>query len=269
MGQPHSRLGCRLFARLLRPHATPCSDCRVGLTQSRQVRKEMQFAHVLGDGIMRSAEIESCRDRCHSSSRLLAALLIVLGWTSCSTGQQATRTFQIELDPSVASQATTGRLFVFLSQRPGGEPRRGPDWFAPEPFFATDVADFQPGETRVLTRRPPVFPAPCPRCRREPIALKPCWTAVSTARTSGLRPRIASAALNRSRSATSRHLLFRCGSIRSSRMRTFPAMSGFRKWPFAANSFQRSSIAKCSIGARSCCPTATPNSPNAATRRSI
>lgn len=65
--------------------------------------------------------------------------------------------FDVTLDRAVAEtqlpeqngrRAVSGRLFVFLSQRDRGEPMRGPSWFQPEPFFAVDVRDVHPGETR-------------------------------------------------------------------------------------------------------------------------
>ena len=62
------------------------------------------------------------------------------------------------LDPPVAKAPISGRLFVFVSQR-GGEPRVGPDWFAPEPFFGMNVHDFRPGTSRRVTDAADGFPA--------------------------------------------------------------------------------------------------------------
>ena len=47
----------------------------------------------------------------------------------------------------------TGRVLVMLTQG-GGEPRRGPDWFNPQPFFAVDVKDWKPGEILDEDRAP-------------------------------------------------------------------------------------------------------------------
>jgi S-formylglutathione hydrolase FrmB len=42
-----------------------------------------------------------------------------------------------------------------------GEPRRGPNWFRPEPFYAWDVRDWKAGETRTLPGTPTAtFPGP-------------------------------------------------------------------------------------------------------------
>ncbi|HVA49324.1 MAG TPA: alpha/beta hydrolase-fold protein [Pirellulales bacterium] len=64
----------------------------------------------------------------------------------------------VTLDPAAAEQPLTGRLFVYCSRKPAGEPRSGPDWFSPEPFFAIDVANFKPGLTRFLDDRADGFP---------------------------------------------------------------------------------------------------------------
>jgi S-formylglutathione hydrolase FrmB len=52
----------------------------------------------------------------------------------------------------------TGRLYVFTSQREVGEPRLGPDWFSPEPFFGLEVHDFAPGQTRTIDDTADGFP---------------------------------------------------------------------------------------------------------------
>jgi hypothetical protein len=66
--------------------------------------------------------------------------------------------FEIRLDPQVVSQPVSGRLLLFTSQRAGKEPRLGPDWFSPEPFFGVDVRDFAPGETRSIDAAADGFP---------------------------------------------------------------------------------------------------------------
>jgi pimeloyl-ACP methyl ester carboxylesterase len=53
----------------------------------------------------------------------------------------------VRLDPEIHSEPVTGRLYVFFSTRQGGEPMRGPNWFAPEPFFGRYVVDLKPGAT--------------------------------------------------------------------------------------------------------------------------
>jgi hypothetical protein len=59
---------------------------------------------------------------------------------------------EVKLDKRAAVEATgglpvSGRVFLFLSaKQQGKEPRFGPDWFAPEPFFRLDVERFAPGD---------------------------------------------------------------------------------------------------------------------------
>lgn len=66
--------------------------------------------------------------------------------------------FRVRLDPSVTNEPVEGRLLVFLSQRFWGEPRFGPNWFQPEPFFGRDVAGLAPGETQIIDDRADGFP---------------------------------------------------------------------------------------------------------------
>lgn len=69
---------------------------------------------------------------------------------------------QIELtfDASVSDTPYTGRVFIMTSTGRGA-PRYGPDWFRPQPFFALDVKDWQPGTPlRINPERLLAFPAP-------------------------------------------------------------------------------------------------------------
>ena len=75
-----------------------------------------------------------------------------------AVGRAAAVEFQVTLDPQVATQPISGRLYVFLSQRAAGEPRFGPDWFHPEPFFRLDVKDFRPGSTQTIDDSAAGFP---------------------------------------------------------------------------------------------------------------
>ena len=59
-------------------------------------------------------------------------------------------TFRVTLDQSVAHEPISGRLYLFLSTQTRGEPRFGPNWFNPEPFFALDVQNLRPGASRTI-----------------------------------------------------------------------------------------------------------------------
>ncbi|MBX3414750.1 MAG: hypothetical protein KF708_18830 [Pirellulales bacterium] len=102
------------------------------------------------------------RDRraARHAQRILLALA-ALWWAAAgvSHATASERAFVVTLDPAVASQPISGRLFVFLSQRERSEPRLGPNWFSPEPFFGVDVRDFAPSETRRVDDTADGYPA--------------------------------------------------------------------------------------------------------------
>jgi hypothetical protein len=60
--------------------------------------------------------------------------------------------FQVTFAESVSKEPFTGRVFVFLSQSSLREPRFGPNWFKPEPFFARDVERWQAGSVLIFDR---------------------------------------------------------------------------------------------------------------------
>jgi hypothetical protein len=67
--------------------------------------------------------------------------------------------FRVRFDPKVTAAPFTGRVYVMLSRRAFGEPRFGPDWFQPEPFFARDVQDLKPLDTIAIDGRALGFPS--------------------------------------------------------------------------------------------------------------
>jgi pimeloyl-ACP methyl ester carboxylesterase len=66
--------------------------------------------------------------------------------------------FRVTLEQSVTDQPISGRLYVFLSTGTRGEPRFGPNWLNPEPFFGIDVADFRPPDARTVDDAADGFP---------------------------------------------------------------------------------------------------------------
>ncbi|HJT34871.1 MAG TPA: alpha/beta hydrolase-fold protein, partial [Pirellulales bacterium] len=96
--------------------------------------------------------------------RLIALMLLLIAAQTCMprapAAQPATRATRIEvkLDAGVASRPVSGRLYVYCSRRAEGEPRLGPNWFAPEPFFAVDVVDLKPGATVTIDDNAAGFP---------------------------------------------------------------------------------------------------------------
>jgi len=89
----------------------------------------------------------------------LAAVLVSAGSAPATGADEggASRWFQVTWDSASVNEVSDGRLFVFLSQRTG-EPRFGPNWFQPEPFFAVDVRRFAAGQTRLVDETADSFP---------------------------------------------------------------------------------------------------------------
>ena len=63
------------------------------------------------------------------------------------TGSANAVTFKVSYPASVNSKPFTGRVLVFLTQKSGGEPRLGPNWFQPEPMYSAVVTNVQPGQS--------------------------------------------------------------------------------------------------------------------------
>ena len=80
--------------------------------------------------------------------RPLLVIVVLLYFVAGSFAQQKQTTTQFTLTfaKEVSDKPFTGRVLVMLSQGHGGEPRFGPGWFNPTPFFAKDVRDWKPGE---------------------------------------------------------------------------------------------------------------------------
>jgi len=77
-----------------------------------------------------------------------------------TTNAAAVERIEVRLDAAAASKPVTGRLFVLFTTAKSGEPRMGPSWFKPEPFFGQDVANFAPGSTHSLDRAADGYPEP-------------------------------------------------------------------------------------------------------------
>lgn len=67
---------------------------------------------------------------------------------------------EVRFKAGAPSQTYSGRLFVMLRRRADREPRFGPAWFNPGPFFAIDVQDVRNGDTITLDDQADAFPAP-------------------------------------------------------------------------------------------------------------
>ena len=55
--------------------------------------------------------------------------------------------FEVSCAANLPAAPAKGRVYVFLGpENSGVEPRLGPNWFRPEPFFAVDFDNWKPGE---------------------------------------------------------------------------------------------------------------------------
>jgi hypothetical protein len=88
----------------------------------------------------------------------LASVLLVLTPVS-ALAQARPLEFRLTFDRQVSTQPFTGRVYVMLFKQDVKELRPGPDWFHPDPFFAKDVKDWQPGQPLVLDGKSLGFPA--------------------------------------------------------------------------------------------------------------
>jgi hypothetical protein len=80
------------------------------------------------------------------------AVLLIVCWSSAArAGEAKPLEFQVTFDRAVSDKPFTGRVFAVLSKNPITDLIRGPNWFAPEPLFAVDVKNWQPGEPLTLT----------------------------------------------------------------------------------------------------------------------
>src|SRR5262249_24082790 len=69
-------------------------------------------------------------------------------------------TFEVTFDRSICDHPYSGRVWVMLGRSGSHEPRFGPDWFHPAPFFARDVKDWKPGEPLLFDDQALAFPKP-------------------------------------------------------------------------------------------------------------
>jgi pimeloyl-ACP methyl ester carboxylesterase len=91
-------------------------------------------------------------------SSYLASLLLLWSPVSAAAQQAGPLEFLITFDRSVSARPFTGRVYVMLFKQDVKELRPGPNWFQPDPFFAQDVKDWQPGQPLVLGGKALGFP---------------------------------------------------------------------------------------------------------------
>ena len=112
-------------------------------------------------GAERIAVIQPCLHLIRHTATLAVLLLI----TVIPREAQATR-FEITFTPDVRTEPISARVYVMLSPIVAGgggnrlEPRFGPDWFRPRPFFAVNAKGWKPGESIEIGDDAMGFPGP-------------------------------------------------------------------------------------------------------------
>ncbi len=67
--------------------------------------------------------------------------------------------FEVTYSEEISRTPVSGRVYVFLgSDRSSAEPRLGPNWFRPRPFFAVDTAGWRAGEPLRIDSKAVGFP---------------------------------------------------------------------------------------------------------------
>jgi len=83
---------------------------------------------------------------------------------AATTALAAAPEFEVTYAPSVRSGPISARVYVMLGPAKGllakKDPRFGPDWFRPQPFFAVDAKDWKPGEPLRFGADAAGFPGP-------------------------------------------------------------------------------------------------------------
>jgi hypothetical protein len=93
---------------------------------------------------------------------LTAALLVsvTLG-AGAAPADRGPLEFEVTYPPELDRGPISARVYVMLGPGAGsGEPRRGPNWFRPQPFFAVEARDWKPGEPLRIGADAIGFPGP-------------------------------------------------------------------------------------------------------------
>jgi S-formylglutathione hydrolase FrmB len=95
---------------------------------------------------------------------LITAMAFVMtsaAGAAAAAAAAASTSFTITCDPAIHAQPITARVYVMLGPALGlQEPRRGPNWFRPQPFFAVEARDWKPGEPLEMGESAVGFPGP-------------------------------------------------------------------------------------------------------------
>jgi hypothetical protein len=94
----------------------------------------------------------------------LAAVVVAAASTAAVAAASATE-FEVTFTPEVHPGPVSARVYVMLGPVPTpdgarSEPRSGPDWFRPQPFFAVEARDWKPGEPLKVGAGAAGYPGP-------------------------------------------------------------------------------------------------------------
>src|SRR4051812_41812747 len=103
---------------------------------------------------------------------MFRALPVLVLLAAPLSAEQGPLSFEITLAKDAAAAPCSGRLFVMLAQPGKGEPRFGPGWFDPQPFYAIDVKDWRPGTSRTLGPDALAYPAPMAKLKAGKYAVQ-------------------------------------------------------------------------------------------------
>lgn len=67
--------------------------------------------------------------------------------------------FRVTFTPAVHAAPYSGRVHVMLSRSDRSEPRFGPAWLNPAPYFASDVKQWKPGTALLMDDSVLAYPA--------------------------------------------------------------------------------------------------------------
>jgi S-formylglutathione hydrolase FrmB len=98
--------------------------------------------------------------------------LVVLFLPAPLLAQSRPLEFHLTFDRAISSQPFTGRVYVMLSRQAVQDLRSGPNWFRPDPFFALDVKDWEPGRPRVLGPGALGYPMPPAQVPRDTYSIQ-------------------------------------------------------------------------------------------------
>src|SRR5947199_6963344 len=92
------------------------------------------------------------------TARLCGLLALALFVAPVAADEGQPLAFHLRFEKSVREEPFSGRVFVMLTRQETKELPAGVNWFKPEPVFARDVQDWQPGAALVIDAGALAFP---------------------------------------------------------------------------------------------------------------